>query len=165
MLAMQVQFLVRELRSQMSRGQKTKLWDRRNIVINSVKTLTWSISKISFKKVLGFPGGLMVKNPSTNAGDTGLILGLGRSTEPVYHNYWACALEPGSHNYWAQVLQLLKPTHPRVHALQQEKPLQWEAHARPLESSLCSPLEKSQEQRRPSTTIFFFLKIATIKIS
>ena len=25
------------------------------------------------------------------------------ATKPVYHNYWACALEPGSHNYCAQV--------------------------------------------------------------
>ena len=39
----------------------------------------WATSKISFKKVVGFPGDLMVKNPSTNAGDMGLILGLGRS--------------------------------------------------------------------------------------
>ena len=32
------------------------------------------------------------------------------ATEPVRHNYWACALEPASHNYWARVPQLLKPT-------------------------------------------------------
>ena len=32
-----------------------------------------------------------------------------RATKPVYHNYWACALEPANHNYWAHVLQLLKP--------------------------------------------------------
>ena len=25
------------------------------------------------------------------------------ATKPVYHNYWACALEPGSHNYCARV--------------------------------------------------------------
>ena len=30
---------------------------------------------------LGFPGGLAVKNPPANAGDTGLIPGLGRSLE------------------------------------------------------------------------------------
>ena len=29
--------------------------------------------------------------------------------EPVSHNHWACALEPMSRNYWARVLQLLKP--------------------------------------------------------
>ena len=39
----------------------------------------------------------------------------------------------------AQEPQLLKPPHPRACALQQEKPLQWEAHAPQLESSPCSP--------------------------
>ena len=29
--------------------------------------------------ILGFPGGPLVKNPLYNAGDVGLILGLGRS--------------------------------------------------------------------------------------
>ena len=38
------------------------------------------------------PDGPVVKNPPANAGDTGLIPGLGRShmpgaTKPVYHNY------------------------------------------------------------------------------
>ena len=48
------------------------------------------------------------------------------ATKPVRHNYWGYALEP----------QLLSPhaatteSHtPRVHALQQKKPLQWEARA------------------------------------
>ena len=31
-----------------------------------------------------------------------------RATQPVRHNYWACALEPVSLNYWAHVPQLLK---------------------------------------------------------
>ena len=44
-----------------------------------------------------------------------------RATKPVGHNYWDCALEPVSHNYWARAS--------RAHSLQQEKPLQWEAHA------------------------------------
>ena len=43
------------------------------------------------------------------------------ATKPMRHNYWTCALEPASHNYWACV--------PRARALQQEKPLQWEARA------------------------------------
>ena len=43
------------------------------------------------------------------------------ATKPMHHNYWACALEPASHNYWAHV--------PRDHALQHEKPPQWEARA------------------------------------
>ena len=70
------------------------------------------------------------------------------ATKPMCHNYRACALELASHNYWAHVPQLLKPAHsrvrmpqllspcaattearvPRAHALQQEKPPQWEAH-------------------------------------
>ena len=41
------------------------------------------------------------------------------ATKPMRHNYWACALEPGSHNSYV----------PRAHALQREKPPQWEAHA------------------------------------
>ena len=52
-----------------------------------------------------------------------------RATKPVYHNYWACALEPVSHNYWAHVPQLLKPTCSRAwccnywaHMLQLLKP-------------------------------------------
>ena len=31
------------------------------------------------------------------------------AAKPVYHNYWACALQPVSHNYWAHMPQLLKP--------------------------------------------------------
>ena len=50
------------------------------------------------------------------------------ATKPMRHNYWACTLEPMSHSYWARVPQLLKPV-PRARALQQEKPLKWEAHA------------------------------------
>ena len=60
------------------------------------------------------------------------------------HNFWDCALEPGSRKYWAHVPKLLRPEHPRDHALQQEKPLQWEAQASQSESSFCSPqLEKA----------------------
>ena len=31
------------------------------------------------------------------------------ATKPVYHNYWARALEPRSRNYWAYKPQLLEP--------------------------------------------------------
>ena len=34
------------------------------------------------KKMWGFPGGAVVKNPPANAGDTGSIPGLGRSHRP-----------------------------------------------------------------------------------
>ena len=98
---------------------------------------------------MGEPGGLRVrhdwidlaaaaaedKNLPANAGDIGLIPGLGRAssstccgaTKPMHHNYWAHVLEPKSSNYWAWVLQLLNTGHlePVLHS---EKPLQWEAH-------------------------------------
>ena len=55
------------------------------------------------------------------------------ATKPVHHSYWACALEPANHNYWAcepQLLSLRATTTearaPTAHALQQEKPPQWE---------------------------------------
>ena len=39
----------------------------------------YSAYNIILNVILGFPGGSLVKNSPTNAGDTGLILGLGRS--------------------------------------------------------------------------------------
>ena len=52
----------------------------------------------------GFLGGAVLKNPPANAGDTGSIPGpershMRRATKPVYHNYWAYALEPTTHSY------------------------------------------------------------------
>ena len=63
-----------------------------------------------------------------------------------------CILEPASHNYWACMTQLLKPMCPTAHILQQEKPVQWEAHAPQLESSPhLLQLEKAYVQQwRPS---------------
>ena len=61
----------------------------------------------------------------------------------MHHNYWAYALEPASHNYWARV--------PRARALQQEKPLQWEAHAPKWRVAPSPQLEKAQvQQQRPN---------------
>ena len=34
-----------------------------------------------------------------------------RATNPMHHNYWACALELTCHNYWARMPQLLKAAH------------------------------------------------------
>ena len=68
-----------------------------------------------------FPGGPVVKNLPANAGDTGSISGLGR-----FHMLWAS---------YAHEPQLVKPDHSRACAPQQEKPPQWEAHERQLESS------------------------------
>ena len=47
------------------------------------------------------------------------------------------ATKPMCHNYWAQAL--LKPASSKAHALQQEKPPQWEALAPQLERSPHSP--------------------------
>ena len=60
--------------------------------------------------------------------------------------------KPIRHKCWAHAPQLLKPTHPTARAWQQEKPLQWEACIRPLQSSPCSlQLEKAcTQQQRPS---------------
>ena len=95
----------------------------------------------------GFPGGSAVKNPPANAGHAGSIPDPGRfhvpgAAQPGHPNYWACAL--GGRSYRAHVPQLLKPERPRVCAPQQEKLLQWEAHAPQPESTHHSlQLEKS----------------------
>ena len=111
-----------------------------------------------------FPGGTVVKNPPANAGDTGSRPGQGRShnrgaTNPVHHNYWACALEPASHNYWAHVPQLLSPRATttearmlRACALQQREATAMRSPRTTTKSSPRSPqLEKAQaQQRRPN---------------
>ena len=81
----------------------------------------------------------MVKNPPANAGGMGSIPGPGIK---ILHMLWA---------NWTCVQQLLKPTHPRAHALQQEKPPQWEAHIQQLETNPCLPqIEKAHvQQQRP----------------
>ena len=56
----------------------------------------------------GFPGGLVVKSPPANAGDTGLIPDPGRSHMPQHSE--ACAPQLLSWCCRAHVLQLLKPT-------------------------------------------------------
>ena len=54
------------------------------------------------------------------------------------HKDSAGALEPQSHNYCVHVLQLLRPTWSTAGALEQEKPLQWEACAPHLKKGPCS---------------------------
>ena len=61
-------------------------------------------------KMIGPSGGLVVKNPPANAGDTGLFPGPRATIKPAHHNIWACALELVSHNYWAPVNHVLKPS-------------------------------------------------------
>ena len=65
------------------------------------------------------------------------------ATKPVCRNYWTCALESGNYNYWACMPQILKPSCPRVCALQQQKPLKWAAQEPQLGISPCLPQEKA----------------------
>ena len=63
-------------------------------------------------------------------------------------------------NTGAQEPQLLKPESPRAHHLQQEKPVQWEAHKPQLESSPHLPwLEKipssNEDPAQPKIKIIF----------
>ena len=58
--------------------------------------------------IWGFPGGLVVKSPPGNSGNTSSIPGLRRSmcfgaSKPLRHSYWVCALEPGSCNYCSTI--------------------------------------------------------------
>ena len=82
---------------------------------------------------MGFPGGLVVKNPVANAGDAGPIPAPRRPHMP--------------HGNQTSASQLLKSVLP------QEKPPHWEAHARQLENSPHSlQLERAcTQQWRPST--------------
>ena len=72
-----------------------------------------------------------VKNLPANAGDTGSNPDPGRSH--VLRGNKPCGPQLLSPRSRGHMLQLLKSTCTRARALQQEKPLQWEAHARQLE--------------------------------
>ena len=97
----------------------------------------------------------MVKNPRANAGDMGSIPDPKRSHMPRGNQARTpqvlnLFLESWSPNCWAQVLQLVCS---RAGALQQEKPLQWEAHTPQLESSplLTAARKKPMQPQRPSS--------------
>ena len=68
-----------------------------------------------------FPGGAVVKNPPANAGDMCSIPGPGRS-HMATEQLSPCATTTEAHA-------------PRAHALQREKPPQWEARALQLEKA------------------------------
>ena len=62
----------------------------------------------------GFPGGSVVKNPQTNAGDTGLIPGSGRSPEEANGNplQYSCLGNPMDRGaWWATVHGVAKFRH------------------------------------------------------
>ena len=90
----------------------------------------------------------MVKNPPASAGDVGLILDLGRSHMP--RSNWAHVSQLLSLCSTAREPQLLKSTHPRACAPQQEKSLQWEAVASLQESSARSSDDPAQSKHKPA---------------
>ena len=92
----------------------------------------------------GFPGGSVAKNPPAKAGGTGLIHGpwgshMARSSEA--HAPQPRSLFPGA---WEP--RLLNPACPEAHAPQQEKPLQWETQAPPLEKGPATETQHSEKQ-------------------
>ena len=101
----------------------------------------------------GFPCGSVVKNPPAKAGDMSSIPGPGKSHMPWSDK--ASVPQPLSLGSRTREQQQLKPTCPRACALQQEKPLQREAHALQLESSPWPPQLKKAlvHQWRTSTPI------------
>ena len=68
------------------------------------------------KFILHFPGGTVVKNLPANTGDMGSIPGPETKIPHAVRQLSPCATTT-------------EPTHPRVRAPPQEKPLQWEAWA------------------------------------
>ena len=108
-----------------------------------------SRGKQNFKKSLeDFSDGTVDKNPPANAGDIGSIPDLRISqrlqSKPVYHSYWACALEHTSHKHQAILLQLLKSAGPRACVPQQEKPPQWEVHV--AMKTQCNQISKKKKR-------------------
>ena len=60
---------------------------------------------------MGFPGGSVIKNPPANAGNTGLIPGLGRSPGEVNDNplQYSCLGNPMDRGaWWATVCGVAK---------------------------------------------------------
>ena len=56
--------------------------------------------------MMGFPGGSVVKNPPANAGDMGLIPGLGRSPEEGNGNplQYSCLENPMDRRAWQAIV-------------------------------------------------------------
>ena len=90
----------------------------------------------------GFPGGLVIRNPLANAGDTGLIPDpiCHGAAKPMCHNYGVRALEPRNHSK-------------RSHHSESPEHHSWRA------PPLSAPREKPTQQGRPAQPkIIIFLK-------
>ena len=79
-----------------------------------------TIWKLKFRTFQDGPGGRVDKTPPANAGDTGLIPGKGRFHMPQSNKVHATQL-------LSSCAITTEAGAPRAHALQQEKPPQWEA--------------------------------------
>ena len=85
----------------------------------------WCIYR-NFKRHMGFPGGSVIKNPPTNAGDTGSIPDLGRShmlcgtTKHMWNKYWASTPPTRNGTYWK--LWALEPMFCNRRSHHNEKP-------------------------------------------
>ena len=90
---------------------------------------------------MGFPGGAAVENLPDSAG---LRMRSLAQEDPTRHG----ATKPTCRNYWACSVTTTEAHVPRAHALQQEKPPQWEACTPQLENSLyLTQLEKAHMQQ------------------
>ena len=78
-----------------------------------------------------------------------------RTTKPVCHNYWACALEPASHNYWSLHATTTEACVPRARAPNKR------SHRTATKNSPRSPqLEKAHaQQQRPNTAINKYINL------
>ena len=65
--------------------------------------------RLSTPKFLGFPCGSAVKNPLANAGDTGSILGLGRSPKEENGNplQYSCLENPEDRGAWQATVHVV----------------------------------------------------------
>ena len=76
------------------------------------------------------------------------------ATKPVYHNYWAWALEPASHNYRTPRATTTEACAPRARALQREATAVRSPRTAMKSSPRLLQLEKARaQQRRPNATI------------
>ena len=118
------------------------------------------MSKLCIRST-GFPGGAVVKNPPANAGDTDSSPGPGRSHMPRSNEARAPQLlSLRSRAHKPQLLSLRATTNeapvPRASALQQEKPLQWEARVPQLEKA-------HVQQQRPNAAKNKLIKLIFLK--
>ena len=97
------------------------------------------------RRVRGFPGGSVVKNPPASAGDSGSIPDPGRSPMPWSNQAHAPQLLSLCSRAWES--QRRRPMHPRICALQQGSHWNKKASSAAREHLHSPPLEKSPTQQ------------------